>query len=140
MDIHKSSPFYYSHTTMNSNETVPIEVSKLSAKHEKFIVFSYWLSEQMKSGNENTSLEEMANIFSNTNEQIVFVDSFLADYKLIQNMYKKKVREMNKKSKINTVNEEQPQKKRGRKKKEVVDNRTEEERLMDEIVAKAQEV
>jgi len=116
-----------------------MENTKLSAKHEKFIIFSYWLSEKMKNS-ETSDIVNMTNIFSNVNDQMEFIDSFLEDYKNIQKAYKKQLRENIKESKPKQhPKEPKEQKKRGRKKKEVVDNRTEEEKLIDEILANAQE-
>lgn len=118
---------------------VPISektVDKLPAKYEKFIMFSYWMSEQLKNS-ENPNLETMAHVFGSVSEQMEFIDGFLEDYKIICKNYKKDVRDRIKAAK--PPKEPKEQKKRGRKKKEeVVDTRTDEEKLMDEIIANAQ--
>ena len=115
------------------------ENTKLPAKYEKFIVFSYWLSKKMKN-DETIDFGKMTNIFSNVNDQMEFVNGFFEDYKNVQKTYKKELRERAKESKPKPPPKEpKEQKKRGRKKKEVVDNRSEEEKLMDEILAKAQQ-
>ena len=125
--------------TMEIN--VPISektVDKLPAKYEKFIMFSYWMSEQFKNS-ENPNLETMAHVFGSVSEQMEFIDGFLEDYKIICKNYKKDVRDRIKAAKPPPPPKEpKEQKKRGRKKKEVVDTRTDEEKLMDEIIANAQ--
>ena len=118
---------------------VPISektVDKLPAKYEKFIMFSYWMSEQFKNS-ENSNLETMARVFGSVSEQMEFIDGFLEDYKIVCKNHKKDVRDRIKAAK--PPKEPKEQKKRGRKKKEeVVDTRTDEEKLMDEIIANAQ--
>lgn len=116
--------------------------TKLGAKYEKFIVFGYWLSERIKNTDSNhNSLEEIAHVFSDVNQQVELLNAFFEDYKIIQRSYKKQIRDNIKASKPKPPPKEpEEQKKRGRKKKEVVDNRTEEEKLFDEIIAKAQDV
>ena len=47
------------------------ENTKLPAKYEKFIVFSYWLSEKMKN-DETIDFGKMTNIFSNVNDPMAF--------------------------------------------------------------------
>ena len=134
----KSSGYRLSLKTMENCDKT-FENTKLPAKYEKFIVFSYWLSEKMKT-DETNDFAKMTNIFSNVNDQMEFIDGFFEDYKIVQKTYKKGLRERAKESKPKPPPKEpKEQKKRGRKKKEVVDNRTEEEKLMDEILAKAQE-
>lgn len=120
-------------STIN-NVVEPIAPTKLSAKYERFIVFSYWLSEQMKNGEEGTP-----RFFGTVPEQMEFIDTFLEDYKLISKNYKKEARERVKAAKPPPPPKEpKEQKKRGRKKKEIIDTRSEEEKLIDEIVANAQ--
>ena len=127
---------------MEITDTQHIEHAKLGAKYEKFIVFGYWLSERIKNtDNNHNSLEEVAHVFSDANQQVELLDAFFEDYKIIQRSYKKQIRDNIKASKPKPPsNEPEEQKKRGRKKKERVDNRTEEEKLLDEIIAKAQDV
>ena len=133
--MHKTQ-LYITMETTHTMETT--NVTKLSAKYEKFVVFSYWLSEQMKNSENNTATI-MEFIHGAVPEQNEFMNSFFEDYKIINKNYKKEMRERAKAAKPPPPPKEpQEQKKRGRKKKEIVDTRSEEERLMDEIIANAQ--
>ena len=115
------------------------EQTKLSAKYEKFMVFSYWISQRIQNSDGDNSLEEMTCVFDNVNQQNELMNSFFEDYKVIQKMYKKQIRDNEKAMKPKPPPKEpQEQKKRGRKKKEVIDTRTEEEKLLDSIIANAQ--
>ena len=115
------------------------EQTKLSAKYEKFMVFSYWISQRIQNSDGDNSLEEMTCVFDNVNQQNELMNSFFEDYKVIQKMYKKQIRDNEKAMKPKLPPKEpQEQKKRGRKKKEVIDTRTEEEKLLDSIIANAQ--
>lgn len=123
---------------MNTNSKMQQSdnVKKLPVKYERYIVFCHWISQMLKSNEVN--FEDMTHVFDNVKGQMEFIDTFLEDYKIISKSYKKEMRDRCKLSKPIKVKPETEKKKRGRKKKEKVDTRTEEEKLMDEIIAKAQ--
>ena len=114
----------------------------LPAKHNQLIVYSYWMLNQMKSDGKitNESFHECLNkfhVFDAIEVQKEYLDHYLEDFKLIHKNLKKEVREKNKNQKEKQKKEkkeiEQP-KKRGRKRKVIVDNRSPEEILLDEII------
>ena len=127
-----------------SQEAPKSTIKTLPAKYEKFLLFGYWFYYQVKDSN----MDDMTNalhLFDTPDRQIEYLDHFLADYKLIKKDWKTKMREKDKEKKqkekaaIKAAAPPKEKMKRGRKKKEIVDTRTPEEKLIDEIVRKAQE-
>ena len=113
----------------------------LPAKYNQLLVFGYWFLNHQKSNGKITP--EVYNeylstfhVFDGVELQMEYLNNFLGDFKMIQKNLKNDIREKTKKKKEPDPNV--PPKKRGRKKKEVIDNRTEEQKLIDEIVANAQ--
>lgn len=136
---------------MNSkiNETVSTKTAakkSLPAKYNQLLVFGYWFLNHQKSNGKITSevYDEYLStfhVFDDIELQIEYLNNFLGDFKLINKNLKNDIREKNKKPKTKKKKEVDPNeapKKRGRKKKEVIDDRTEEQKLIDEIVANAQ--
>lgn len=114
----------------------------LPAKHNQLVVYSYWMLNQMKSDGKitNESFHECLDkfhVFDAIEVQKEYLDHYLEDFKLIHKNLKKEVREKTKKQKEKQKKEkketDQP-KKRGRKRKVIVDNRSPEEILLDEII------
>jgi len=134
---------------MNSeiNQTTATRKS-LPAKYNQVLTFGYWFLNHLKSNGTITLkvYEEYLNtfhVFDGIEPQMQYLNNFFDDFKIIQKNLKTDVREKNKKMKTKTkkskiTDPDQPPKKRGRKKKEVIDNRTAEQKLIDEIVANAQ--
>ena len=118
----------------------------LPAKYNQLLVFGYWFLNHQKSNGKITP--EVYNeylstfhVFDGVELQMEYLNNFLGDFKMIQKNLKNDIREKNKKPKTKKKKELDPNvppKKRGRKKKEVIDNRTEEQKLIDEVVANAQ--
>ena len=135
---------------MNSEHSEHSEHSKLKsrlpAKYNQLFVFTYWLLNQMKS--KNTITDDVYNeyietfhIYGNIPEQIDYLNNFMDEFKMIDKHLKKEIREKKKPPKVSKKKEKDPdapKPKRGRKKKAIIDTRTPEEKLIDEIVAQAQ--
>ncbi len=123
----------------------PIKKS-LPAKHNQLVVYSYWILNQLKSSGKLTDESfteclEKFHVFHSVEIQKEFFDHYLEDFKMIHKNLKKETRLKNKKPKVKkekTVDPAQPPKKRGRKRKEIVDNRSPEEILLDEIIRNCQ--
>ena len=85
---------------------------------------------------------ERFHIFGSVESQIEVLDNFLESFKIIQKNLKKEIRQQNKIKKVavKTVEENSAvvPSKRGQKKKIIEDTRSEEEKLMDEIISRAQ--
>ena len=117
----------------------------LPAKYEKFLLFGYWFYHQVKDTNSD-DMKKALHLFDTPERQMEYLDHFLEDYKLIKKDWKSKMREKDKeqrqkeKAAIKAAAPPKEKMKRGRKKKEIIDMRTPEEKLIDEIVRKAQEV
>lgn len=131
------------HTIMNQ-EATKSSTKTLPAKYEKFLLFGYWFYHQAKDA-DTDNMTKALHLFETPERQIEYVDHFLADYKLIKRDWKTKMREKDKEKKqkekaaIKAAAPPKEKMKRGRKKKEIIDTRTPEEKLIDEIVRKAQE-
>lgn len=131
------------HTTMNQ-EAPKSPIKTLPAKYEKFLLFGYWFYHQVKDSNMN-DIPESLHLFDTPERQMEYMDHFLEDYKLIKKDWKTKMREKDKEQKqkekaaIKAAAPPKEKMKRGRKKKEIIDTRTPEEKLIDEIVRKAQQ-
>lgn len=123
----------------------PIKKS-LPAKHNQLVVYSYWMLNQLKSSgklNDESFTEclEKFHVFDSVEIQKEFFDHYLEDFKMVHKNLKKETRVKNKKPKVKkekTVDPAQPPKKRGRKRKEIIDNRSPEEILLDEIIRQCQ--
>lgn len=133
--------------TSTSTNTKKIVVKKsLPAKYNQLLVFGYWFLNHQKSSGKITpevydEYLHTFHVFDGIEDQMEYLNNFLNDFKLIQKNLKNDIRKKNKKPKTKKKKEIDPNvppKKRGRKKKEVVDNRTPEQKLIDEIVANAQ--
>jgi hypothetical protein len=132
---------------MNSkiNETTAAKKS-LPAKYNQLLVFGYWFLNHQKSNGKITpevydEYLSTFHIFDGVESQMEYFNDFFEGFKLINKNLKNDIREKNKKPKAKKnkeVDPNEPPKKRGRKKKEVVDNRTEEQKIVDEIIASAQ--
>lgn len=120
----------------------------LPAKYNQHLVFTYWMLNQMKSdgilNNDtfNTCLDKF-HVFHSVEIQKEYFEHYFEDFKLIQKNLKKETREKNKKPKVKKtkiMDHNEPPKKRGRKKKNIIhDNRSPEEILLDEIIRKCNE-
>jgi hypothetical protein len=131
------------HTTMNQ-EATKSPIKTLPAKYEKFLLFGYWFYHQVKDSNKD-DIPESLHLFDTPERQMEYMDHFLEDYKLIKKDWKTKMREKDKEQKqkekaaMKAAAPPKEKMKRGRKKKEIIDTRTPEEKLIDEIVRKAQQ-
>jgi hypothetical protein len=126
---------------MENITTTQPEVKKLPAKYEKLALFSYWIQQQIMLNTELT-FDTVVPIYQSINTQIEFMDNFFQDYNIIKKNYKTELRNIKKKNnkmlELQKIKEPKIHKKRGRKKKEIIDTRTPEEKLIDEIIANAQ--
>lgn len=125
--------------------TEQIAKRTLPAKFNKFMVYGYWLANQLKSReliNEevyNTILKQQ-NMFDSVEAQTESFETFLEEFKSANKTMKQEVRSHNKPKKVKkekVVDPDAPKAKRGRKKKVVEDNLTPEEKLVEEIVSAA---
>ena len=123
------------------------EVAKrtLPAKFNKFMVYGYWLANQLKSReliNEEVynTIVKQQNMFDGVETQSEAFETFLEEFKSANKSMKQEVRTHNKPKKVKkekVVDPDAPKAKRGRKKKVVEDNLTPEEKLVEEIVSAA---
>ena len=131
-----------SHTnaTTTANKTLP-------AKHNKLLVFGYWLLQELHADDQipQSAVDEFSrrfHVFCIVESQIEVLDNFLESFKIIHKNLKKNIRQQHtvarKAAKVSSDVPVVTPKKRGRKKKIIQDTRTEEEILMDEIIASAQ--
>ena len=92
-----------------------------------------------------TALDEFTerfHIFGSVKSQIEVLDNFLESFKIIHKNLNKEIRQQHKIKKVAVKPVEEKSavipNKRGRKKKIIEDTRSEEEKLMDEIISRAQ--
>tara|TARA_Y100000816_G_scaffold148666_1_gene105597 strand:+ start:274 stop:1173 length:900 start_codon:yes stop_codon:yes gene_type:complete len=117
----------------------------LPAKFNKFMVYGYWLANQLKSReliNEEVynTIVKQQNMFDSVEAQTESFETFLEEFKSANKTMKQEVRTHNKPKKVKkekVVDPDAPKAKRGRKKKVVEDNLTPEEKLVEEIVSAA---
>ena len=118
----------------------------LPAKYNNALLFGYWLINEMKS-HDKISCEiyeeymTIFHIFDGVNSQIEFLNTFFEDFKIVKKNLKKEVREkqkMDKQKERKEVKEFTTKKRRGRKVKEIIDTRSDEEILVDKILAECQ--
>ncbi len=117
----------------------------LPAKFNKFMVYGYWLANQLKSReliNEEVynTIVKQQNMFDSVEAQTESFETFLEEFKSANKTMKQEVRSHNKPKKVKkekVVDPDAPKAKRGRKKKVVEDNLTPEEKLVEEIVSAA---
>lgn len=119
----------------------------LPAKHNKLLVFGYWLLQELHADDQipQSAVDEFSrrfHVFGSVESQIEVLDNFLESFKIIHKNLKKNIRQQHtvarKATKVSSDVPDVTPKKRGRKKKIIQDTRTEEEILMDEIIASAQ--
>lgn len=125
--------------------TEQIAKRTLPAKFNKFMVYGYWLANQLKSRElindevYNTIVKQQ-NMFDSVEAQTESFETFLEEFKSANKTMKQEVRSHNKPKKVKkekVVDPDAPKAKRGRKKKVVEDNLTPEEKLVEEIVSAA---
>ena len=143
------------HTVVNTPENVEVVVAtkatkpkKLSAKYEKFLVFGYWLVEQLKQQNievDESVIHQQLTMFSSVDEQTQYFEAFFEQLKASTKSMKALVKEHNKPPAKAKKTKKEPtdkppaaKKSNGRKKKtaEVINDKQEE--LVAELVAAAQ--
>jgi hypothetical protein len=125
--------------------TEQIAKRTLPAKFNKFMVYGYWLANQLKSReliNEEVynTIVKQQNMFDSVEAQTESFETFLEEFKSANKTMKQEVRSHNKPKKVKkekVVDPDAPKAKRGRKKKVVEDNLTPEEKLVEEIVSAA---
>ena len=122
-----------------------VKSATLPARLSKFMVYGYWLANQLKSRElindevYNTILKQQ-NMFDDVGSQTDVFEAFLEEFKSANKTMKQEIRTHNKPKKVKkekVVDPDAPKAKRGRKKKEVEDNLTPEEKLVEEIVSAA---
>jgi hypothetical protein len=144
------------HTVVNTPvENVEVVVAtkatkpkKLSAKYEKFLVFGYWLVEQLKQQNievDESVIHQQLTMFSSVDEQTQYFEAFFEQLKASTKSMKAVIKEHNKPPAKAKKTKKEPtdkpvaaKKSNGRKKKtaEVINDKQEE--LVAELVAAAQ--
>ncbi len=120
----------------------------LNAKYNKFLVFGYWLIENLKKNNLVESSEDMLQFiqyYSTVEEQTDFYDNFVSEMKDTNKMMKKNLRAhlkslKPKKNKKVVDPTQAAEKKRGRKKKVVDILPDKQEQLIADLVAAAQDL
>ena len=127
---------------MSTEQTVN---KTLAAKYTKFMVYGFKLAQSLKDQDlindevYNYMMKEQ-NMYGTVDAQTEFFESFFEDMKTTTKLMKQQIRQHNKPLKAKkekVVDPDAPKAKRGRKKKEVVDNSTPEEKLVADIVAAA---
>lgn len=127
---------------MSTEQTVK---KTLAAKYTKFMVYGFKLAQSLKDQDlindevYNYMMKEQ-NMYGTVDAQTEFFESFFEDMKSSAKLMKQQIRQHNKPVKAKkekVVDPDAPKAKRGRKKKEVVDNSTPEEKLVADIVAAA---
>jgi hypothetical protein len=127
---------------MSTEQTVK---KTLAAKYTKFMVYGFKLAQSLKDQDliddevYNYMMKEQ-NMYGTVDAQTEFFESFFEDMKSSAKLMKQQIRQHNKPLKAKkekVVDPDAPKAKRGRKKKEVVDNSTPEEKLVADIVAAA---
>ena len=117
----------------------------LAAKYTKFMVYGFKLAQSLKDQDlindevYNYMMKEQ-NMYGTVDAQTEFFESFFEDMKSTTKLMKQQIKQYNKPVKAKkekVVDPDAPKAKRGRKKKEVVDNSTPEEKLVADIVAAA---
>lgn len=127
----------------------PIKVAKkptLSAKYSKFMVYGYWLANQLLSSNhidDNTynAILKHQLMFGDVDGQTEYFENFFEEQKASAKTMKQDIRKHNKppKAKKEKVSDpDAPKAKRGRKKKVVEDSSTPEEKMVQEIIDAAE--
>jgi hypothetical protein len=127
----------------------PIKVAKkpsLSAKYSKFMVYGYWLANQLLSSNhidDNTynAILKHQLMFGDVDRQTEYFENFFEEQKASAKTMKQDIRKHNKppKAKKEKVSDpDAPKTKRGRKKKVVEDSSTPEEKMVQEIIDAAE--
>jgi hypothetical protein len=120
----------------------------LNAKYNKFLVFGYWLVENLKKNNLVESSEDILQFiqyYSTVEEQTDFYDNFVSEMKDTNKMMKKNLRThlkslKPKKNKKVVDPTQAAEKKRGRKKKVVDILPDKQEQLIADLVAAAQDL
>lgn len=127
---------------MSTEQTVK---KTLAGKYTKFMVYGFKLAQSLKDQDlindevYNYMMKEQ-NMYGTVDAQTEFFESFFEDMKSSAKLMKQQIRQHNKPAKAKkekVVDPDAPKAKRGRKKKEVVDNSTPEEKLVADIVAAA---
>lgn len=127
---------------MSTEQTVK---KTLAAKYTKFMVYGFKLAQSLKDQDlindevYNYMMKEQ-NMYGTVDAQTEFFESFFEDMKTTTKLMKQQIKQYNKPVKAKkekVVDPDAPKAKRGRKKKEVVDNSTPEEKLVADIVAAA---
>tara|TARA_B100000123_G_scaffold83232_1_gene60035 strand:- start:1275 stop:2096 length:822 start_codon:yes stop_codon:yes gene_type:complete len=127
----------------------PTKVTKkptLSAKYSKFMVYGYWLANQLLSSNhidDNTynAILKHQLMFGDVEGQTEYFENFFEEQKASAKTMKQDIRKHNKppKAKKEKVSDpDAPKAKRGRKKKVVEDSSTPEEKMVQEIIEAAE--
>ena len=127
----------------------PTKVAKkptLSAKYSKFMVYGYWLANQLLSSNhidDNTynAILKHQLMFGDVDGQTEYFENFFEEQKASAKTMKQDIRKHNKppKAKKEKVSDpDAPKAKRGRKKKVVEDSSTPEEKMVQEIIDAAE--
>ena len=127
----------------------PVKVAKkptLSAKYSKFMVYGYWLANQLLSSNhidDNTynAILKHQLMFGDVDGQTEYFENFFEEQKASAKTMKQDIRKHNKppKAKKEKVSDpDAPKAKRGRKKKVVEDSSTPEEKMVQEIIDAAE--
>ena len=136
-------------TPVMVNKPVPsVRVKKpvLSAKFSKFQVFGFWFIENMKNKqiiDDVSAAHSLLTMFSDVPQQALFFEQFLEEFKMANKNMKAAVRlhnkppPSNKKEKKLDTTLEGTEKKRGRKRKEVVIVNDKQEQLIEDLVADA---
>ena len=135
-------------TPVMVNKPVPsVRVKKpvLSAKFSKFQVFGFWFIENMKNKqiiDDVSAAHSLLTMFSDVPQQALFFEQFLEEFKMANKNMKAAVRLHNKpppvkKEKKLDTTLEGTEKKRGRKRKEVVIVNDKQEQLIEDLVAAA---
>ena len=126
---------------MSTEQTVK---KTLAAKYTKFMVYGFKLAQSLK--DQDLINDEVYNYMMKeqnmygTVDADEFFESFFEDIKTTTKLMKQQIKQYNKPVKAKkekVVDPDAPKAKRGRKKKEVVDNSTPEEKLIADIIAAA---
>ena len=141
--------FIMSTQSLNSvaNNMGPEIKKNLPAKYMRYMSYTYWLTTQLRNSDviSTESFNEIMKaqkLHASADVQLSHFQSFDEEAKGVTKAMKKDVRQAlkpKKEKKVKTIDPNEPEKKRGRKKKEKVNTETEEDKFIAQIVAAATE-
>ena len=128
-----------------TNNMGPEIKKNLPAKYMRYMSYTYWLTSQLRnadviSAESFNEIMKAQKLYASADVQFAHFLSFDEEAKGVTKAMKKDIRQAlkpKKEKKVKTLDPNEPEKKRGRKKKEKVNTETEEDKFIAQIVAAA---